>query len=62
VWGMLVERDAVIFSDNDFEIFIDPDGDTHQCYELEVKALRTLWDLFSRNWLARCPTWSFPAA
>ncbi|NNG15525.1 MAG: carbohydrate-binding family 9-like protein [Gemmatimonadales bacterium] len=45
VWGRLVERDAVIFYDNDFEIFIDPDGDTHQYYELEVNALGTVWDL-----------------
>ncbi len=46
VWGTLVERDAVIFYDNDFEIFIDPDGDTHHYYELEINALGTLWDLF----------------
>jgi hypothetical protein len=46
VWGTLVERDAVIFYDNDFEVFIDPDGDTHHYYELEVNALGTVWDLF----------------
>lgn len=46
VWGTLTERDAVIFHDNDFEIFIDPDGDTHQYYELEINALGTEWDLF----------------
>ena len=46
VWGMITERDAVIFRDNDFEVFIDPDGDTHQYYELEVNVLRTAWDLF----------------
>jgi hypothetical protein len=45
VWGTLTERDAVIFHDNDFEIFIDPDGDTHAYYELEVNALGTPWDL-----------------
>ena len=45
VWGTLVERDAVIYYDNDFEIFIDPDGDTHQYFELEINALGTLWDL-----------------
>ncbi len=46
VWAVLVERDAVIFYDNDFEVFIDPDGDTHEYYELELNALNTVWDLF----------------
>jgi hypothetical protein len=46
VWGMLTQRDAVIFHDDDFEVFIDPDGDTHQYYELEINALGTVWDLF----------------
>ncbi len=45
VWGTLVERDAVIYHDNDFEVFIDPDGDTHEYYELEINALGTVWDL-----------------
>jgi hypothetical protein len=46
VWGTLKRRDAVIFHDNDFEVFIDPDGDTHEYYELEVNALGAEWDLF----------------
>ena len=46
VWGSLTERDAVIYYDNDFEVFIDPDGDTHEYYELEINALGTEWDLF----------------
>lgn len=45
VWGTLTERDAVIYHDNDFEVFIDPDGDTHEYYELEINALNTVWDL-----------------
>ncbi len=45
VWATLTERDAVIFKDNDFEIFLDPDGDTHNYYELEVNAYGTEWDL-----------------
>lgn len=45
VWGSLTERDAVIYHDNDFEVFIDPDADTHLYYELEVNALNTVWDL-----------------
>lgn len=45
VWAKITERDAVIFHDNDFEIFIDPDGDTHNYYEYEVNAFNTVWDL-----------------
>ncbi len=45
IWATLTERDSVIFYDNDFEIFIDPDGDTHQYYEFEINALNTVWDL-----------------
>ncbi|WP_169087388.1 carbohydrate-binding family 9-like protein [Paenibacillus sp. PL91] len=45
IWATLTERDSVIFYDNDFEIFIDPDGDTHHYYEFEINALNTVWDL-----------------
>jgi hypothetical protein len=45
VWAKLGQRDTVIFYDNDFEIFIDPDGDTHQYYEFEMNARNTVWDL-----------------
>ena len=45
IWATLTERDAVVFQDNDFEIFIDPDGDTHNYVEFEVNALNTVWDL-----------------
>lgn len=45
VWATLTERDSIIFQDNDFEVFIDPDGDTHNYYELEMNALNTVWDL-----------------
>lgn len=45
VWGTLKQRDTVIFYNNDFEIFIDPDGDTHEYYEFEMNALNTVWDL-----------------
>ena len=46
VWAKLKQRDAIIYKDNDFEIFLDPDGDTHNYYELEVNAFETEWDLF----------------
>ncbi len=45
VWATLTKRDAVIYYDNDFEVFIDPDGDTHEYYELEINAFNTVWDL-----------------
>ncbi len=45
IWGTLTERDAVMFYDDDFEIFIDPDGDGHNYYEFELNALNTLWEL-----------------
>ena len=46
IWATLKQRDTVIFYNNDFEIFIDPDGDTHNYYEFEMNALNTVWDLF----------------
>ena len=45
LWGTLTEHDSVIFRDNDFEVFIDPNGDNHEYYELEINALGTTWDL-----------------
>ena len=45
IWGTLREHDLVIFQDNDFEVFLDPDGDNHAYYELEINALNTTWDL-----------------
>lgn len=45
VWGTLEARDSIIYNDNDFEVFIDPDGDSHDYYELEVNALNTQFDL-----------------
>jgi hypothetical protein len=50
VWGTLTEHDSVIFQDNDFEVFIDPDGDNHNYCEFEINALNTTWDL-----LLTCP-------
>ena len=49
VWGTLTQHDSVIFKDNDFEIFIDPDGDNHEYYEIEINALNTEWDLFLKK-------------
>lgn len=46
VWATLTQRNAVIFQDNDYEVFIDPDGDSHNYYEFEMNALNTVWNLF----------------
>ncbi len=46
VWATLKQRDTIIFYNNDFEVFIDPDGDTHNYYEIELNAYNTIWDLF----------------
>ncbi len=46
IWGTVTGRDEVIFHDNDFEVFIDPDSDTQQYYEFEMNVLNTVWDLF----------------
>ena len=45
IWAKLKKRDAVIYYDDDFEVFIDPDGDGHNYLELEMNALNTFWDL-----------------
>ncbi|HYV28575.1 MAG TPA: carbohydrate-binding family 9-like protein, partial [Candidatus Eisenbacteria bacterium] len=49
VWATLTNHDAVIFHDNDFEVFIDPDGDSHDYYEFEMNALNTGWDLLLKK-------------
>jgi hypothetical protein len=49
IWGTLKNRDDIIFYDNDFEVFIDPDGDTHNYVEFEMNALNTIWDLLLKE-------------
>lgn len=46
VWANLRKHDEVVFYDNDFEIFVDPDNNTHQYFELEFNAINTVFDLF----------------
>jgi hypothetical protein len=41
----LTQHDSVIFQDNDFEVFLDPDGDGLNYTELEINAHNTTWDL-----------------
>jgi hypothetical protein len=46
VWSTLSKHDEVVFHDNDFEVFIDPDGDCREYYEIEINAQGTVFDLF----------------
>ena len=46
IWGDITKRDAVIFNNNDFEIFIQPNELQPYYAEFEVNALGTLWELF----------------
>ena len=41
----LTQRDTIIYYDNDFEVFIDPDNDGHNYFEIEVNARNVLFDL-----------------
>ncbi len=45
LWATYEEPESVIFHENDIEVFLDMDGDTHHYYEWEINALGTLWDL-----------------
>jgi Carbohydrate family 9 binding domain-like len=46
VQASMTKHDSYVFhEDNDFEVFIDPDGDNHLYAELEMNSLNTTWDL-----------------
>jgi len=45
VWGTITEKNAQMFEDNDFEVFIDPDCDGLNYYEFEINALGSIWEL-----------------
>jgi len=46
LWATLTERDAIVYRDHDFEVFVDPDGDGRAYYEFEINALGTMFDLY----------------
>ncbi len=46
VWATQTHHDDIIYKDNDFEIFIDPDNNMHQYFEIEVNAINKIFDLF----------------
>ena len=45
LWATYDKRDMVIFQENNFEVFFDPDGDTHNYFEFQINAKGTFWDL-----------------
>lgn len=45
VTARLRQRDTIVWRDNDFEVFIDPNGDGVEYFEIEVNPLGTLLDL-----------------
>jgi len=65
LWATLTQHDAIVYRDNDFEVFIDPDGDTHHYYEIEVNAFNTILDLLMvkpyRNGGPLVMDWELPA-
>jgi hypothetical protein len=46
VWAYIQKHDQIVFLDNDFEVFIDPNNTTHQYFEMEFNARNTVFDLF----------------
>jgi hypothetical protein len=46
IWAYQDKKDQIVYLENDFEVFIDPDGDTENYYELEINALNNTLDLF----------------
>ena len=49
IWSYLENHDDIIYRDNDFEVFLDPDGDGLNYYEIEINALGTVLDLFMKK-------------
>jgi hypothetical protein len=45
IWASIKDHDDIVLYNNDFEIFMDPDGDTHDYCEIEMNAFTTIWDL-----------------
>jgi len=44
-WANLTVNNSIIFYDNDFEVFVDPDGSNRYYKELEFNALNINWNL-----------------
>jgi hypothetical protein len=46
IWATFHNQDEPVYHDNALEIFIDPDGDTHNYFEFQINALETVFDFF----------------
>lgn len=46
VWADITKHDAIVYNNPDFEVFIDPDGDGQNYFEIEANAIGTIFDLF----------------
>ena len=46
IWAYFDEHDQIVYHENDFEIFLDPDGNAYDYFEFELNAANTLFDLF----------------
>jgi len=46
IWANQTEHDSIIFKDNDFEVFTDPNWSNSYYKEFEMNALNTTWDLY----------------
>jgi hypothetical protein len=45
VWSTMTEPNTWLYEENNFELFLDPDGDGHNYYEFEINPLGTIWEL-----------------
>lgn len=45
VWTTMAEKNTKLFWENNFELFLDPDGDGQNYYEFEINPLGTIWEL-----------------
>ncbi len=46
IWAYLTKKNKPVYQyDSDIEAFIDPNGDSHNYYELELNAINTIWEL-----------------
>ena len=46
VWAYQHHHDDIVYLENDFELFINPNNTTHQYFEFEVNPINTIFDLF----------------
>ncbi|MBO5253676.1 MAG: carbohydrate-binding family 9-like protein, partial [Clostridia bacterium] len=45
IWATVMNRDELIYIDNDFEVFLAPQDSSHRYFELEMNAANAVWDL-----------------